>query len=113
MAFFGGTPGGPEILVVLVALLLLFGAKRLPQIARNLGRSMEEFKKAARDVTDEVMRAADEPPPPEPPQLEASELETSESEDAEQKSPDVVASELEPPPETQEWNREDDRPGED
>ncbi len=55
--FFGGAPSTPELLMVLVAVLLLFGAKRLPEIARGLGKSMEEFKKAARDVTDEIMHA--------------------------------------------------------
>jgi len=44
-----------EILLVLVAALMLFGAKRLPEIARSLGKAMEEFRRAARDVTDEIM----------------------------------------------------------
>lgn len=61
--FFGGSPGGPEILLVLLGVLVLFGAKRLPEIARNLGRSMEEFKRAARDVTDEIMHADTKPVP--------------------------------------------------
>ena len=61
--FFGGAPGGPEILLVLLVVLLLFGAKRLPEIARNLGKSMEEFKRAARDVTDEIMHADTKPKP--------------------------------------------------
>ena len=52
---FFGTPGTPEILVIMVAVLLLFGAKRLPEIARNLGKSMEMFRRAARDVTDEIV----------------------------------------------------------
>ena len=55
--FFGGAPSTPEMMFVLLAVLLLFGAKRLPEIARNLGRSMEEFRRAARDVTDEIMNA--------------------------------------------------------
>lgn len=45
-----------EILLVLVAALMLFGAKRLPEIARSLGKAMEEFRRAARDVTDEIMQ---------------------------------------------------------
>ena len=65
--FFGGAPGGHEMLFVLLAILLLFGAKRLPEIARSLGRSMEEFRRAARDVTDEIMNADKvEPKAPEP-----------------------------------------------
>ena len=54
--------GGPELMLILVVVLLLFGAKRLPEMARNVGRSMEEFKRAARNVREEVMNADQEPP---------------------------------------------------
>ena len=37
--------GWPEILVILLIILLLFGAKRLPDLARSLGKSLREFKK--------------------------------------------------------------------
>ena len=37
--------GGPEVLVILVVVLLLFGATRLPQLARSLGASAKEFRK--------------------------------------------------------------------
>ena len=85
--FFGGAPSTPELLMVLLAVLLLFGAKRLPEIARGLGKSMEEFKKAARDVTDEIMHAdveskpaAPKPlPPTEPVQSVAAEPEDDEA----------------------------------
>jgi sec-independent protein translocase protein TatA len=66
IAFFGGNLGGGEMVLLFVIALLLFGAKNLPKIARNLGRSMEEFRRAAREVKDEVMRADQEyssPPP--------------------------------------------------
>ncbi len=55
MAFFGGSPGAGEILLVLVVLLLLFGAGRLPSIARSLGRTLEEFRRAARDLSRDIM----------------------------------------------------------
>jgi len=45
LALFGGAPGLPEILLVLFVVLLLFGAKKLPDLARSLGRSLSEFKR--------------------------------------------------------------------
>jgi len=41
--------GAPELLVILVVVFLLFGAKKLPDLARSLGRSMGEFKKGRED----------------------------------------------------------------
>lgn len=46
--------GLPELLVVLVIILLLFGAKRLPEIARGLGKSIQEFKKGVKDIERDV-----------------------------------------------------------
>lgn len=59
---FLGTPSGGEILLVLLVVLLLFGSKNLPRMARTLGKTLEEFRRASREVTDEIMHAADEPP---------------------------------------------------
>ena len=46
--------GMPEILVIMLLVLILFGSKRLPEIARGLGKGMQEFKKAADDVKREL-----------------------------------------------------------
>ncbi len=57
--------GGTEVILILVVALLLFGAKNLPKIARSMGKSVEEFRRAAREVSREVMMA-DQPDPPSP-----------------------------------------------
>ena len=46
--------GMPEMLVIMLVILLLFGSKRLPELARGIGKSMREFKKAADDVKKEI-----------------------------------------------------------
>ena len=51
------TLGGPEIAVIFVIVLLLFGAKKIPELARGLGKSMGEFKRARDDFEDEIRRA--------------------------------------------------------
>lgn len=56
--------GGPELLVIMFVILLLFGANRLPELARGFGKAMREFKKATSGVEQEVRRAMEEPPPP-------------------------------------------------
>jgi sec-independent protein translocase protein TatA len=58
--------GGGEIILILALVLILFGAKKLPELARGLGTGIKEFKKATRDVTDEIHSAMDETPPPAP-----------------------------------------------
>jgi sec-independent protein translocase protein TatA len=55
--------GGGEIILILALVLILFGAKKLPELAKGLGTGIKEFKKATREVTDEVSRSIDEPPP--------------------------------------------------
>ncbi len=44
-------------LIFLIVVLVVFGARRLPDIARNLGRSLGEFKKARREFEEELMKA--------------------------------------------------------
>ena len=55
-------PSGIEWIVVLVVALLLFG-KRLPDVARSLGKGIVEFKKGVKGIEDEVESAQYEPPP--------------------------------------------------
>jgi sec-independent protein translocase protein TatA len=60
---FASIIGGWEVVVILAAFLLFFGAKKLPELARGLGQGIKEFKKATREVTDEIQNAADDKPP--------------------------------------------------
>ena len=57
--------GGGELVLVLVVILVLFGAKRIPEFAKGLGKGISEFKKASREVTD-AMNNDDHNPPPAP-----------------------------------------------
>jgi sec-independent protein translocase protein TatA len=58
--------GGGEIILILALVLILFGAKKLPELAKGLGTGIKEFKKATRDVTEEMHSAMEEPPPQPP-----------------------------------------------
>jgi len=60
--------GGGEVILILALILILFGARKLPELAKGLGQGIKEFKKATREVTEEVSHAMDETPPPPPPQ---------------------------------------------
>ena len=59
--------GGGEIVLILLLVLILFGARKLPELAKGLGQGIKEFKKATRDATDEINSAMNESPPPPPP----------------------------------------------
>jgi sec-independent protein translocase protein TatA len=49
--------GGGEIILILALILILFGARKLPELAKGLGQGIKEFKKATREVTDEINTA--------------------------------------------------------
>jgi sec-independent protein translocase protein TatA len=56
--------GGWEVVLILAVVLILFGAKRLPELARGLGSGIKEFKKATREVTEEIQNVAEDKPQP-------------------------------------------------
>ena len=58
--------GGWEWIIVLLAVLLLFGAKKIPELAKGLGQGIREFKKATKEVTDEIQNTPTEPTPVKP-----------------------------------------------
>ena len=57
---FLGPIGGPEMFLIFMVLLLLFGAKKLPQLARGIGKSVGEFRKAREEFEDEIRKGGEE-----------------------------------------------------
>jgi len=53
-ALFAFSLGGPEIFVIIFAILLLFGAKKIPELARGMGKGIREFKDATKEIKDEI-----------------------------------------------------------
>ncbi len=62
-----GSLGFPEIIGILLIVLLLFGAKKIPEVMRSLGQGLREFKKATSEATTEIKRAVDEADEDKPP----------------------------------------------
>ena len=51
---------GPEVIAILVVVLILFGAKKLPELARSIGRSLGEFSRAKQDFEKEMKNAVED-----------------------------------------------------
>jgi sec-independent protein translocase protein TatA len=49
--------GGPDLIIILLIILVLFGAKKLPELARGLGQAIKEFQKAKDEFSDELHKA--------------------------------------------------------
>jgi len=49
-----GNLGAPEIMLIALVILVLFGAKKIPEFMQGLGKGIREFKKASRDIQDEL-----------------------------------------------------------
>lgn len=58
--------GTPEIIIIGIVVLVLFGARKVPELMKGVGTGIKEFKKASRDVQDEISRASEEDPLPQP-----------------------------------------------
>jgi len=56
---FLGEVGGSELMVILLVILVFFGAKRIPELARGLGRGIREFKDATNGIKNEIESPAD------------------------------------------------------
>ncbi len=46
--------GAPEILLILAVVLIFFGARKIPELAQGLGKGLREFRKAARDIQEDI-----------------------------------------------------------
>lgn len=57
---FLGSLGGGEIAIIIFVLLLMFGGKKIPELARGLGKGIREFKDATKDVKNEIDKSLDE-----------------------------------------------------
>ena len=56
-----GNLAGPDLLIILSIVLILFGAKKLPDLARSIGQSMNEFRKAREDIDRDLKDAVAQP----------------------------------------------------
>ena len=68
-----GPIGVPELIIIFVVALLVFGPRKLPELGKSLGRGLSEFRRASnelRNTLEEEVRAAEYEPPPPPPKLE-------------------------------------------
>lgn len=55
-----GMPGGIEIALIVLVILLLFGAKRIPELARGIGQGIQEFRKASDDIKKEIDKGSED-----------------------------------------------------
>ena len=61
-----GNLADPDLFIILLIVLVLFGAKKLPDLARSLGQSMNEFRKAREDIDRELHNTGAQPSQPQP-----------------------------------------------
>jgi len=54
--------GGPDLIIILLIVLVLFGAKKLPELARGMGQAVKEFQKAKDEFSDELHNAGKSEP---------------------------------------------------
>jgi sec-independent protein translocase protein TatA len=57
---FLGNLGGPEIFLIVLFVLIFFGAKKIPELARGLGKGIREFKDATREIKEDIESSVDD-----------------------------------------------------
>jgi len=73
--------GTPELVLILIAILVLFGGRKIPEIMRGIGQGLREFRQASSDAQSEIKRLAEEPPEKEPPAKKVVDAEVTEARD--------------------------------
>ena len=68
--------GTTELIIIMFIILLIFGAKKLPELAQGLGKGIREFKKASNEIQEELKVNAEPDPAPEPPKDKPDESES-------------------------------------
>ncbi len=63
--------GGPDLIIILLIVLVLFGAKKLPELAKGMGQAVKEFQKAKDEFSDELHNAGNTPSKPDVRQADA------------------------------------------
>ena len=86
---FIGTVGAQEMMLIFFVILLLFGAKKLPELARGVGKSMGEFKKAREEFEHEITNAEQEATKPKPKPAPGNQAAQTVKESKEEKSEDA------------------------
>lgn len=86
---FIGTVGAQEMMLIFFVILLLFGAKKLPELARGVGKSMGEFKKAREEFEHEITNAEQEATKPKPKPAPGNQTAKTVKESKEEKSEDA------------------------
>ena len=76
--------GGPDLIIIMGIVLLLFGAKKLPELARGMGQAVREFSKAKDEFSNEINR----PPAPPPPTVQIEQPKSPVTEDPHQQQHD-------------------------
>lgn len=56
-----GSLGWPEILIITLIILLLFGAKRIPELMKSLGKGVKSFKQGINEIDEQINKADEEP----------------------------------------------------
>jgi sec-independent protein translocase protein TatA len=70
LAFGFGNLGGPDLIIILLIVLVLFGAKKIPELFKGLGQGMNEFRKAREEFDREIRTATTQDPKSQPPAVQ-------------------------------------------